>query len=275
MYQFFILLKDNLLHALKSKKTIIFLILYLAVFALIVHALKEAQKELFEQLALNGGLDMDLYREGYNFLFDLLKIESNEIIQKMATVPLFSIELLAVLLLGTPLLILLVYYDKLAQETADGTFRYFLFRTSRAKLYWAKFASMVIEIGILTFLATLLAVLYGYLTLDFFPLKPIFNASVTYWLAGLTPLITFASLVFMLSALVKQPFLALLFSGVAVIAALIMLAWIPEISPFNLDYWKGFFLPGTSYMVKSVFIYLGFTTLCAGTGFIIFKKRDL
>lgn len=275
MQSFFILLKDNLAHALKSKKTIIFVILYVAVFGLIVHGILEAQRYLLEQIALQGGLDPELYRESYNFLFDMLQIESNAIVQKMATVPLYSIELFAVTIIGTPLLILLIYYDKLAQESADGTFRYFLFRTSRAKLYWAKYLSMVIEISLLTLIATLLAILYGHYSLNFFQTAEVLKASLAYWLTGLTPLITFASMVFMFSALVRQPFLALLLSGVAIIAALIMLALAPKLSPFYLDYWKGFFLPGTSLMTHSIFIYLIFATICAAIGLLIFKKRDL
>lgn len=275
MTQFLTLLKDNLSHALKSKKTIIFVILYVAVFGLIVHGILEAQRYLLEQIALQGGLDPELYRETYNFLFDMLQIQSNAIVQKMATVPLYSIELFAVMIIGTPLLILLIYYDKLAQEQADGTFRYFLFRTSRTKLYWAKYASMIIEIALLTLIATLLAVLYGHYSLNFFQTAEVLKASLTYWLTGLTPLITFASMVFMFSALVRQPFLALLLSVATLIASVVLLAWLPHLSPFYLDYWKGFFLPGTDLLFKSISIYLIFTLICSLTGFFIFKRRNL
>lgn len=275
MNAFFILLKDNLLHTLKSRKTLIFLGLYVAVFGLIVHAINEAQRELFQRLAEQGGMNQMLYIQGYNFLFDLLEIESNAIVQKMATIPFYSIQLFAILLLGTPLLILMIYYDKLAQETSEGTFRYFLFRVSRARLYWAKFASMIIEVALLTLLATLLAILYGHFSLNFFQTSEILKWSLTYWLAGLTPLLTFASMVFMFSTLVKQPFFALLLSVVTLVGAAMMLGWIPELSPFYLDYWKGFFLPGTDFMLKSILIYLIFMTTCALVGFFIFKKRDL
>jgi len=89
------------------------------------------------------------------------------------------------------------------------------------------------------------------------------------------PLITFSSLVYLFSAWVKRPFLALLFSSLATITALVILIWVPELSPFNLHYWKGFFIPGTTIMLRSVLIYLGFTAVFLGTGFLIFKKRDL
>lgn len=275
MNQFFTLLKDNLAHALKSKKTVIFVILYVAVFGLIVHGILEAQHYLLEQIALQGGMDPELYRQTYNFLFDMLQIQSNAIVQKMATVPLYSIELFAVTIVGTPLLILLIYYDKLAQEQADGTFRYFLFRTGRSQLYWAKYASMVIEIALLTLIATLLAVLYGHYSLSFFQTSEVLRASLTYWLTGLTPLITFASMVFMFSALVRQPFLALLLSVATLIGSAILLAWLPQLSPFYLEYWKGFFLPGTDLLLKSIFIYLIFTLACSLIGFFIFRRRNL
>jgi len=275
MHHFFILLKDNLIQALKSKKTLLFLVLYLCTFGLIVHGIKEAQKELFIRLAEQGGVDPALYRMGFNFAIEFLDIHGNDIIQKFLTIPLYSIELFGVLLFGTPFLILLIHYDKIAQEASDGTYRYFLFRTSRAAIYWSKFFSALIEIALITLVATILAVIYGQLTLPYFDLWEVAKASLIYWLMGLIPLLTFSSLVILCSSWVKRPFIALLLPGVAVLGAIIIMIWYPELSPFYLDYWKGLFLPGTTLMWKSIGIYLGITTAISSLGYLIFRKREL
>ncbi len=179
------------------------------------------------------------------------------------------------MLLGTPALILMIHYDKLAQENYDGTFRYYLFRTSRAKIYWSKFASALAEIALITLTATLIAVLYGHFKLDNFDTLKVLGYSLKYWLAGITPLLAFSSMVFMFSSWVKRPFLALLLSAATVIGAGVIMNWYPWMSPFNLDYWKGLFVPGTQLMLNSVLIYLGYTALFSTLGFLIFKKRDL
>ena len=275
MRHFFILLKDNLIQALKSKKSILFLVLYLAIFGLIVHGIKEAQKEILLQLGEQGGIDPALSRVGFNFAVEFLDIRNNDIIQQFLSIPFYSIQLFGVLLLGTPFLIQLIHYDKIAQEVSDGTFRYQLFRTSRGNIYWAKVASALIEIAIITFIATVLAVLYGELTLTYFEFWDVMKASLTYWLMGLVPLLTFSSLVLFFSAWVKRPFIALLLPGIAVLAAFIMMAWYPHFSPFHIDYWKGFFLPNTHLMWKSIGIYLGITAVISSAGYLIFKRKDL
>lgn len=271
MRSFFALLRDNLSHALKSKKALVFLILYLTVFSVVVYGIKELQKEFFQQLTLHPGVTPVFF----NLLKEFLKLNSDQFIQALFSIPPYSLQLFAVTLFGTPLLLLLVNYDKLAQEISEGSFRYLLFRTSRAHIYWAKFASMALEIAFVTFIATLLAVLYGHFSLPFFQTAKVFKSSLIFWLAGLPFLVSFSALILLFSAGVKRPFSALLLVALALIASAVVMIWAPQLSPFYLEYWKGFFLPGTPLMLKSVLIYLGFCALFSGVGFLIFKKRDL
>lgn len=273
MHPFFILITDNLKSALKSKKAIVFLALYLILFSLVVYAIKEFQREFFQQLALQQNPNLTpLFFEAIK---QFLRLNNDAFINALFSIPPYSLQLFAVTLFATPVLLLLVHYDKLAQEASDGTFRYLLFRTGRAQIYWAKFASIVIEIALVTFLATIFAVLYGHFSLPFFQTKEVLKASFHFWWVGLPFLISFSSLVLLFSAMVKRPFSALLLSALAVIGAALIMIWWPQLSPFYLEYWKGFFLPGTSLMFKSILIYLGFTSLFSSLGFWVFKKKDL
>lgn len=273
MSQFLVLIGDNLKNALKSKKAIVFLALYLILFSLLVYAIKEVQRQFFTQLAMQG--NPEVTPMFFEVMKGFLRLNSDEFIKALFSLPVYSLQLFSVTLFGTPILLLLVHYDKIAQEISDGTYRYLLFRTSRAKIYWSKFASVAIEITIVTFLATLFAIVYGHFSLNFFQTEEVIRASLRFWLAGLPFLFSFSALVLMFSAMVKRPFSALLLSAATIICAALVMIWTPEVSPFYLEYWKGFFLPGTPLMLKSVMIYLGFTALFSGAGFLIFKNRDL
>lgn len=274
MQQFITLLKDNLTSALKSKKALVFLALYLILFSLVINGIKEFQQEFFAELAIQQATTPELMPLFFEVM-GRFSTNSGEFIGALFTIPPYSLQLFAVTLFGTPILLLMVHYDKLAQEISDGTYRYLLFRTSRAKIYWAKWGSAVLEITLVTFLATLFAVVYGHFSLSFFQTGEIFAASMRFWLAGLPFLIAFSSLVLMFSVMVRRPFTALLLSASAVVISALLLIWVPDISPFYWENWKGFFLPGTPLMIKSILIYLGYAALFSSIGFAVFRWRDL
>ena len=274
MRSYYILFIDDLRHALRQKRQWLAMMIFLIIFALAVYVFNEVQGHLIrETLQFEGGLF--LAQRNYEFVAGLIQGSPQEVTGQLSSIPVFSTQLFLITLLIVPFLIIILHYNKMASEISRKTTRFLLIRGSRASIYWAKFSSVVVEIILITFIITMIALLYGHLRLDFFVWGDVLPISLKYWLASLPPLVGFGSLVFMFSSVVKRPFMALLWPLLFVLLGGILLAWKPELSPFYIEYWKGLFLLEGPALRNAILIFLGLTTLFSTAGYLVFKQKDL
>ncbi|MDP2629506.1 MAG: ABC transporter permease subunit [Candidatus Harrisonbacteria bacterium] len=276
MRNFWILTLDNFKSSLRTKRVLIFLVLYFLVFAVITHVFFEYQQQFGTRMAQQGITPLQL---------ELLSIfaegilgngqETNAVLQFIFRVPPVNMLLFFVSLIGTPLLIFITNYDKISQEIYDGTVRYLLYRASRFQIFFAKFFSSMLECSVITLLATVLGVLWASMRFQSVIFSTGIEYGVRYWFIAQFFLAVFVALTLMASALFKKPFTALVFVFCAYVAMPIIAYYIPYISPFDSNYFEGLFFNTSQRLVLSLGAYTVFTTLFLSIGYSIFNRKDL
>lgn len=155
MRQLYILISEQLRSSLRTRKALFFLLLYLGVFAGSMWLFFKIQERFAEEVLASGVSSFQrafMERFALNFLENAA--DDHTVLDFLLHVPVVNVILYTISLLGTPLLVLLLGYEKLAQEVYDGTVRYLVFRTSRMQIFFSKYVSSMLEIGVVTALAT-------------------------------------------------------------------------------------------------------------------------
>lgn len=273
---FWILTWDNLKNSLRTRKAIIFLVLYLLVFGLITYAFFHTQEVIETQIREQG---ISQVQQGFmsGFAHSILsnKTENSSVVDFIFGVPPINMVLFFISLIGTPLLLFILNYDKISQEIYDGTIRYILFRASRFKVFFAKFFSSLIECSVITFAALILGILWGSLRFQSVNFIYSMQIGVRYWLIAQFFLAAFIAFSLMASAIFKKPFIALIFSVSGYIAMAVIPFFIPYISPYDKLYFQGLFLPNSLELLLSLFEYGLYTAIFLTIGYQIFKRADL
>ncbi len=275
MRALYLLSKDNFLNAFRSKKAVIFLLLYVIVFGLIMYGFSHVQQEINNQFRSQGisSAQQDFMIQ---FAKNFLQAENqNQVMHFLLTVPFFNIALFLVTIFGTPLLILIVKYDILAQEISDKTFRFLLFRTTKWKIYIAKFISSVLEFAVITFIAFLIAVLWAKSSISDFDWERSLSAGLYFWIISQVFLAVFMAFNMLISVMVKKPFQALLLSCLGLFTFTILPVWFDYLSPFNMVYLNGLFYGFSRELFLSLASYFIFIFLFLGLGFVIFNRKNL
>lgn len=288
MRNLFILTQDNFLNSFRTKRALIFLVLYLGVFGLVtfgfIKATQEIEKQVQAEIARNleaqgiTGVSQHLAtgmttKMAEEFARDFLKTKNDETINFLLETPFLNIMLFLVTLFGTPLLILILKYDTLTQEIYDGTLRFILFRTSRKNIFFAKFLSGVLEFAVLTLIAFILAYLWtGFGFHKWMDMK----IGIKFWFMSQLFLSVFVAFYLCISVIFKKPFYSLLTACIASLLLILTPLKIAYLSPFDSNYLRGFFYPYSSFEFQlMIFGYLGLITIFLSAGFYIFKKKAL
>ena len=275
MRNFWILLKDNFLSSLRAKKTIVFVILYFVIFAVITYSYREIEARLGLEL-----MQYEMAPEARNAIFtfarDFLKVqEDNKLIDFLMTVPFYNVILFLVTLFATPLLILIVKYDTPVQEISEGTMRYLVFRVSRIKIILAKFLSSIIEFFLLTFLVLVIALLWAKWQIPYVEYFKNFKTGIHFWLVVQPFLYFFIAFSLMISVIVRRPITSLLFSFLGILFFAMVPIWLKNISPFDIKYFRGLFYDSSPELYTSIGIYTLCTFIFLGIAIFIFNRRDL
>jgi ABC-type transport system involved in multi-copper enzyme maturation permease subunit len=277
MRTFLILVWDNLKNSLRTRKAFVFLLFYLLVFGLIAYGFFTIQENIdtqIQQQHVSGLQKSFMLNFGRTVIANAT--DDSAVVQFLFLVPLINIVFFFVSLIGTPLLIFILNYDKIAQEVYDGTIRYILFRASRFQIFFAKFTSSMIECSLITFIALVLGVLWGSIR---FPHSVHFDASMSYgiryWVIAQFFLATFVALSLMASAIFKKPFVALIFC----FTCYVLMPGIPLVvrfvSPYDHLYFEGLFFHNSPELIFSLAVYTAYAALLLTTGYQIFKRKDL
>ncbi len=276
MNNFIVLVKDHLVNSFKSKKGIVFLLLYLAVFLLIAYLFFKLQNNInaeFERQKVEPSqrVFIGMFVQG---AFTQLSTDQqfNDFILH---IPFINIALFMVAILGTPLLILILTYDKIAQEVYDGTLRYLLFRTSRFQIYFAKFLSSAIEVAVTTFVALFIALLWGSFEIRFFDISQSMWLGLRFWLIAQPFLWVFIAFSLIFSSIFRKPFHALLTSFLVFFGLVLLPFWVHFVSPFDSYFMQGLYYPLSFELIRTLLFYTLFTIVFLGIGFSIFQKKDL
>jgi len=272
--KFWIIVKDNLINSIRSKKAIIFLALYFIIFWLIMYVFIEIQ-EYFDAFTKHGVNNPEIKRNIKWFVRLMLNSTNNELINHLMSVPFFNIGLFILTLSGTPLLILIAKYDVLNQEIYDGTIRFFLFRVSRMKIYFAKYLSSMLEFAILTFFALIVSVIWAVIALPRLNFLHSFYAGIKFWLVSQLFLSVFVSLTLMISVLIRKPFISLLLSFLGLLIFILLTIWFNYISPLNSLYLKGLFYGVSLELLISAIGYITFSAIFLSIGAFVFQRKNL
>lgn len=272
--RFLILFKDQISTSWRSKKAILFLVLYMSVFLLLALGIITIQTKIFEQFR-EQGIAQTQQDIALTFGRRALRSQNNDIIDFLIDVPFINIALFLVTIFGTPLLLLLLNYDKIAQEVYDGSFRYILFRTSRRSIYLSKFLGSIVECAIITFIALMTALLWAKWQISDLDLSKSFLYGLRFWTIGQVFLWVFIAFSLMFSTFFQKAFSALLVTASALFILFILPFWIGYISPYDLNYLSGLFFPTSPELFQSLITYLIFTLIFLSGGYFWFSRKDL
>lgn len=275
MSKTFILLKDNFIQSFRSKKTVLFLIIYMAVFFLIANAIITFIPGITATIQIMGSVSQEA-----NFAEDFVgsmfqgSMDAS-VLSYLFSIPLINIALFIVSIFGTPILILLTKYDLLALESYDHTFRFLLFRTSRFKIYLSRFLSAFLEIFAITFLALIFALIWSAIRVPDFSFSKSLSAGLYFLIVSQFLFAVIIAITMLMSTIVKKPLTALLFTFLALIVLLAVTNLVNYVSPFDSFYIRGLIAGFSLELLKSIISYILFTALFLAAGFIIFKRKNL
>lgn len=273
---FLILTWDNLKNSLRTKKALIFLALYLLVFGMITYLFFQLQAEVELQIKDEGVSDLQrsfLLSFGESIL--AAETENSPVVSFLFSVPLINVVLFFVSLIGTPILLFIINYDKISQEIYDGTIRYILFRATRLQIFAAKFISSILESSLITFLALFLGVLWGSLRFESVDFALSMDYGIRYWAISQFFLATFVAFSLMSSAMFKKPFTALVVCFGSYILMAILPFMVKYLSPYDSLYFHGLFFHNSLTLLWSLLSYTIFTLIFLVAGYKFFKKTDL
>lgn len=273
---FWTLTYDNLKNSLRTRKAMIFLVLYLLVFGLLTYAFFRIQANIDDQIKSHG---MSSFQVSFlsGFLHSIVSTSANNssVVDFIFTIPPININLYFVSLIGTPLLIFILNYDKVSQEIYDGTIRFMVFRASRLKIFLSKFFSGMIECAAITLLATVLGITWASLSFESVNFMQSLGLGIRYWFLAQFFLAAFVAFSLMASAIFKKPFTSLIFSFVSYVAMPVIRFFVPFVSPYDPFYFDKLFFPNSLDLLFGVLIYLLYTMIFLNIGFYLFKKTDL
>lgn len=275
MKKLLILTKDSIVNTVTSKRAIVFLILYTGIFLLIAYGFMELQLELQKQMKAFG-VSENQERMVTEIAKAFFKAQANnELVNYLLSVPFFNVALFFVSIFGTPLLIIILKYDILAQERYDGTLRFLLFRVSRLKIIASRFVSSLFEIMFLTLIAFLAAFFWAALRIPDFPLLKSFLTGLYFW--GVSQLYFSVIIAFsmLFSTFVKKPITALILGFLTLFGLSILPIWVPAVSPLDLVHLGGLLAGPSISLLLSALVYLFYTGLFLLAGYFIFKRKDL
>jgi len=260
---------------LKSKKLVIFLIFYLAIFFLIFYAFLKIQTEINSQME-NFGIDNNKRR----FLEPMVRTflqnsTKSKVMDFLLDISISNFVIFMITIFGTPLLIMIAKYDAFSQEIYDKTIRFLLFRVSRANIFFAKFISAVLEFAIITFFSFVVAIIWSKLALDDFDFWENFKTGIYFWLVSQFFLSFFIAFFLGISSLTTKPFYSLFISCFVLLFFAMTTIWFDYLSPFNSFYSSGFFCGMSMELIKSIIFYSAATSIFLIIFFILFKKRNL
>lgn len=273
--RFRILCGDAFRHSLRSRRALIFLLLYLAVFLFIAYQFINIQ-ERYDTTLTEHGLNSRHKKIVTAVARALFRTQAGSpLVDYLLTVPYFNIMLALVSIFGTPLLILFWKYDVLAQEIYDRTTRFLVFRASRLEFLLARYASGMMEVFLLTLVAFFLSMLWASATLSDFEWTKSFTKGFSLLLTSQAFFSVILALTVMCSTIVRRPLSALLLSFGGILFLLLMTAWLPLLSPFASLYFRGLFAGIAGNLVPTIIVYALFTGLFLRIGYSILRRRDL
>jgi len=276
MNKFLVLVWDNLKNSLRTKRALIFLALYLVVFGLITYAFFQIQNEIEKQLAEQ---DISGFQREFmtNFAQNAIVngANNNAVVQFLFKVPPLNIVLFLVSLVGTPILLFILNYDKVSQEIYDGTIRYLLFRASRWQIFFAKFVSSLIECAGITLIALFMGVSWASVKFQSVDFALSLQYGLRYWFIAQFFLLVFVAYSLMTSAIFKKPFTSLVVSFVGWIVMIVVPFFVSYIPPYDPKFFEGLFFHNSLELIFSLMIYLLFTAVFLAGGYQIFKRNDL
>lgn len=276
MNTFAVLVWDNLKNSFRTKKALIFLVLYLLVFGLITYGFFRIQEDIERQMMEQGISELQRhFLNSFARTFITQQADNSAIASFLFSVPAINIVLFFVSLIGTPLLLFILNYDKVSQEVYDGTIRYVLFRASRFQIFFAKFLSGLIECALITLVALVLGILWGSIKFKSVDFGTSISFGLRYWVIAQFFLIAFIALSLMTSSIFKKPFISLIVAFISYVAMPIIPLFLSYVSPYDRAYFEGLFFPLSAELIFSIGIYLAYAAVFLITGFLIFKRKDL
>jgi ABC-type transport system involved in multi-copper enzyme maturation permease subunit len=290
MRQLLTLTKDSLLNAFRTKKAIIFLVLYLGTFGAITFGFIKVQEHLNQEIerqiervleeqgvpTIGRTVASSMGREmAEGFAREMLRTQNNEVINFLLDIPFLNLALFGVTIFGTPLLILILKYDLVAQENYEGTMRFLLFRTSRTKIILAKFISSIIEIAVLTFIALVVALIWANFKLESFDFAQSLRVGVRFWAIAQVFLSAFVAFALLISVIFKKPFVALTMCFIGMLILILLPIWTNSVSPLDIYYLRGLFYGPSFELMFSLFSYGLFSLGILTIANYIFNKKNL
>ncbi len=275
MKKFMILFTDHLINSWRTKKGILFLIIYTAVFLLCAYGIIRFQIQINSQMENLGVPEMQkqvVTELAKNILKNSI---NNAVVTYLLSIPFMNIALFLVSLFGTPLLILLLKYDVISQEDYEHTTRFLLFRCSRIQIYLAKYFSSIIEIMILTFTALFVALTWAAFSIPDFSFAESFKPGFHFFIVSQLLFSVIIAIVQLISVIVKKPVTGLLISAFALIVLLIIPVWVSWVSPFDINYTGGLFAGKSDPLMVSAAGYLAFNLMFLSSGYLIYRRKNI
>jgi ABC-type transport system involved in multi-copper enzyme maturation permease subunit len=275
MRKLLILIFDGLAGFFRSKRAILFLVLYLGIFFLFCSGFIRAEAKITGELDRQG-VNEPARTAVSKMVQDILRErDEHRIVDFLLTLPFFNTALFVLSIFGTPGLILLLRYDTPAREIREGTMRFFTFRVSRTTWLLARFLGGVVEFALITLAAHCAAIGWAAAAIPGFPAAAGFWAGLQFWLRLQLFFAVFISLSLLVSTAVPKPFLSLPLAAAAVLLLLILPAWTDYLSPFDLHYVGGLFSPPSLPLYRALGACGAFSLIFFGAAAWIFKRRNL
>ncbi len=252
----------------------LFLILYLSVFLLLALGFIHIQARILEQFEQQG-ITQTQQNLAFGFAKNALRSQNNQVIDFLINVPFINLALFLVTIFGTPLLVMLLNYDKIAQEVYDGTLRYLLFRVSRFQLYLTKFLGSLVECALITLVALLFALVWASFQLKGLDFGVTLAYGIRFWAIGQVFLSVFVAFAMMFSTFFKKPFTALIVGATVLFLLFILPFWIDYLSPYDVKYLTGLFYNNSLELAETLGVYVLFTILFWLIGWWNFSRKDL
>lgn len=275
MRKLLILVLDDLLGSFRSKKAILFLVLYLGIFFAFYYGFIRLEGKIVGELE-NRGFHEPTRRAASAAVTGVLREKDDtKIVDFLLAAPYFNTAIFVLSIFCTPGLILLLRYDVPVREIGDGTLRFLTFRVSRSGFLLARFLGGVLEFALITLAAHAAAIVWVKIQVPLFPAGVSWRAGFFFWLRLQFFFSVFIALAILVSVTARRPILSLLLSVLAVLALFFLPLWTDYLSPFDIKYISGLFSgPGFPFY-RTLGAYLGFAALFFGVGVLIFRRKNL
>ena len=278
MKHFLALFTDSFLGDLRSKRLIVFLILYLGVFGLLMYLFLQIQTTVSQEIVEQGisPMEQDFIRF---FLIGIIRGGAGDagmtVVRFVENTPFLNVALLVVATYGTPILLGILNYDKISQEIYDGSIRFKLYRTKRSTFYLAKFFSSFAISLVATGIALLATLAWAQLSIPQFNGGEALTVGLRLWVMSNLFLMVFLALFIAFSSWFTKSFTALSVCIVAYITLLLLPFWVPWISPYDSRYMLPMFSPHLENLWLPIGSFTFMTVTLLYLGYLRFAHRDL